>query len=282
VSTATTINPSGHNAALDPRGAVSPRAYWNARAARYASHGEGLAAVCSFGMPVFYNRYIHFLQQRALAPWLAVPAGARVLEIGCGVGRWTRRLAAAGHDVVGFDLSRAMLDEARRRADRDGLSQRCRFFVADCASFSLDRQFDRIFGVTVLQHILDGPRLAAALINITRHLAPGGRVVLLEAAPSVPTARCDSAIFVARTERVYCDAFETVGLRCLNVEGVDPAPFRTWFLPWFRSMPRPVAATAMFMATVAGAPIDVLAPMRTRTASWHKVFVLTRATEGQS
>ncbi len=260
---------------------MSPRAYWNARAAQYASHGEGFAAVCSFGMPLFYNRYIHFLQQRALAHWLAVPDGARVLEIGCGVGRWTRRLAAAGHDVVGFDLSRTMIDEARRRAEDEHVSQRCRFFVADCASFSLDRQFDRIFGVTILQHILDGPRLAAALINITRHLAPGGRVVLLEAAPSTATARCDSAIFVARTERIYRDAFEAVGLRCVSIEGVDPAPFRTWFLPWFRSMPRPLAASAMFMATVAGAPIDVLAPPRTRAASWHKVFVLSRARETQ-
>jgi SAM-dependent methyltransferase len=281
VSTATTINPSAPNAALDPRGAVSPRAYWNARAAQYASRGDGFAAVCSFGMPVFYNRYIHFLQQRTLAPWLAVPEGARVLEIGCGVGRWTRRLAAAGHNVIGFDLSRTMIDDARRRAERDGVSERCRFFVADCASFSLDRRFDRIFGVTVLQHILDGPRLAAALINIARHLAPGGQVVLLEAAPSIPTARCDSAIFVARTEKIYRDAFEAVGLRCLSVEGVDPAPFRTWFLPWFRSMPRPVAAAAMFMATVAGAPIDVLAPPQTRAGSWHKVFVLTRASEAQ-
>jgi SAM-dependent methyltransferase len=264
-------------AVLAAPGAASPREYWNARAARYAGEGEGLAAVCSFGMPAFYNDYIHLLQQRALAPWLEIPRGSRVLEIGCGVGRWTRRLAQQGHDVVGFDLSRRMIDDARRRASEDGVRDRCRFFVADCASFALGREFDRILAVTVLQHIMDGPRFATAIANIANHLAPAGRAVLLEAAPSRYTSRCDSAIFVARTEEHYREAFARAGLRCVEVAGVDPAPFRTWFLPWYRTLPRPLSVAAMFAATAASVPVDVLATPRLRAAAWHKVFVLERA-----
>ena len=55
-------------------------------------------------------------QSRALSPWLAAPSGARLLEIGCGVGRWTRRMARTSRRVVGFDLSARMIHEARRRA----------------------------------------------------------------------------------------------------------------------------------------------------------------------
>jgi len=257
-------------------GAASPREYWNARAARYAAAGEGLAAVCSFGMPAFYNGYIHLLQQRALAPWLEMPRGSRVLEIGCGVGRWTRRLAHAGHDVVGFDLSRRMIEDARRRAADEGVAAQCRFFVADCASFALGREFDRILGVTVLQHIMDGPRFTDAIANIASHLAPSGRAVLLEAAPSTRSSRCDSAIFVARTEDSYREAFARAGLRCVETVGVDPAPFRTWFLPWYRSLPRPISLAAMFAATAASVPVDLLGSARVRASAWHKVFVLER------
>ena len=40
-----------------------PSAYWEERARRFAAEGAGLAAVCSYGMPEFYNRVID-LEQR--------------------------------------------------------------------------------------------------------------------------------------------------------------------------------------------------------------------------
>ncbi|MGH9330645.1 MAG: class I SAM-dependent methyltransferase, partial [Vicinamibacterales bacterium] len=126
-------------------------------------------------MPAFYNGYIHWLQARALESWLAVEPGTSVLEIGCGVGRWTRRLARAGADVVGLDLSPAMVREARVRAEREGLETRCRFLVADTAEFSLGRRFDLIIGVTVLQHVLEAVRLHASIDGLAAHLAPFGR-----------------------------------------------------------------------------------------------------------
>jgi 2-polyprenyl-3-methyl-5-hydroxy-6-metoxy-1,4-benzoquinol methylase len=40
-------------------------------------------------------------------------AGSRILDVACGQGRLTRRLARAGATAVGLDLSAAMLDKAR-------------------------------------------------------------------------------------------------------------------------------------------------------------------------
>ncbi|TLY69775.1 MAG: methyltransferase domain-containing protein, partial [Gammaproteobacteria bacterium] len=77
-----------------------PQAYWEERAQRFAVEGEGLAAVCSYGMPAFYNRVIDLSQRLALAPWLRVRPGTSVLDVGCGVGRWCRELARRGARVT--------------------------------------------------------------------------------------------------------------------------------------------------------------------------------------
>ena len=65
----------------------------------FAGEGQGLAAVCSYGMPELYNRIIDWCQWLALRRWLRVSPGSSVLDVGCGVGRWSRRLAARGAHV---------------------------------------------------------------------------------------------------------------------------------------------------------------------------------------
>jgi len=267
VSTVITTNPH----TPDPE---APRRYWEARAKRYAVVGDGLAAVCSYGMPAFYNRYTQALQRRALAPFLAVSPGASVLEIGCGIGRWSRQFADAGASVVGLDLSSTMVAEARRQTARCRVAAACRFLVSDVTAFSLRRRFDLIFGVTVLQHVLEPARLQAALDRIADHLAPGGRVVLLEAAPTIATGRCDSPIFVARDEATYRRAFERAGLSVQSVRAVDPAPFRMMLLPRYQALPRLVAVAGMLMATAASLAVDFGPWSPPVDASWHKVFVL--------
>ena len=52
-----------------------PGTYWEDRAQRFAGEGAGLAAVCAYGMPEFYNRAIQLEQRLALRPWLDVEPG---------------------------------------------------------------------------------------------------------------------------------------------------------------------------------------------------------------
>lgn len=256
------------------------RGYWDDRARRFASRGAGLAAVCAYGMPAFYNGSIHFLQHLALRRWLRVPPGTTVLEIGCGVGRWSRRLAKRGALVTAIDLSPTMVAEARRRATAARLAGRCRFLVADVCKPAVAGRFDIVLMVTVLQHLLDAAQFEASMRCIADHLSPRGRAILLEAAPTHATARCNSAVFVAREERTYREAFRRAGLQCFDVSGVDPAPFKTWFLPRYGTLPRPLALGGLLGVTAAALPIDVLLGRRLPRASWHKVFILGHDAHG--
>jgi SAM-dependent methyltransferase len=244
--------------------------YWDQRGRDFGGRGAGLRAVCSYGMPAFYNGYIHLSQQLALAPHLRVAAGTEVLDLGCGIGRWSRRLARRGANVVGVDLAPSMIEEAKRRTTDRAIDYR----VGDLRTLALDRTFDLVLAVTVLQHILDDAGFARAAANVARHLAPHGRAVLLEAAPSRANASCDTHVFRARTAEQYLAAFQAAGLRAVSITGVDPAPFKTRVLPRYRTMPPLAAKTAMFAATALSLPYDAVLGRRLVDRSWHKVFLL--------
>jgi 2-polyprenyl-3-methyl-5-hydroxy-6-metoxy-1,4-benzoquinol methylase len=251
--------------------------YWERRARQFRDDAAAWRAVCSYGMPGFYNASIHTLQWLALRPWLDVRPGTRVLDVGCGVGRWSRRLARAGAHVTGVDLAPTMIDEATRRAAQDGVGASCHFMVGDLTQLALGRRFERAFGVTVLQHILHPFQLQRAVERLAAHLEPRGRLILLEAAPTRLVSRCNSPVFVAREERMYRAVFADAGLRCLAVRGVDPMPFKTWLLPRYAGWPRAFAVGLLLGATTLSFPFDVIAGRRLTSASWHKLFVLAHA-----
>jgi SAM-dependent methyltransferase len=73
---------------------------------------------------------------------LRLEAGARVLDVGCGVGRHSVELAHRGYTVVGIDLSGDMLDLAGRAAEAAGVSHRTRFVEGDAASTRVHETFN--------------------------------------------------------------------------------------------------------------------------------------------
>jgi 2-polyprenyl-3-methyl-5-hydroxy-6-metoxy-1,4-benzoquinol methylase len=251
--------------------------YWEQRACRFASQGDGLAAVCSYGMPAFYNRVIDWCQRLALRRWLRVGTGSRVLDVGCGIGRWSCRLAARGARVTGVDLSPTMIAQAGRRAAAQGVAARCRFLAQDLAALEVVGRFDLIVGVTVLQHILEPAALHASVRRLSSHLTADGTLILLEAAPERAVTSCDSPVFRARQREEYRRLFDACGLEVLAITGVDPAPFRSWLLPHLSRMPRVLRTVALAAVTLLSIPIDVPFGRLAARHSWHAVFVLQRA-----
>ena len=100
---------------------------------------------------------------------------SRALDFGCGVGRILIPLAQLCEEVVGVDVSEAMLSEARRNCDDQGLSNV--EFIPTLAALADDRQFDLVHTYIVLQHIprKRGMQIVAKLIDL---VAAGGVGIL--------------------------------------------------------------------------------------------------------
>ena len=183
-------------------------------------------------------------------------------------------LAHRGAQVTGVDLSPTMIFEARRRAFVENVASRCRFMIQDLAHLQAEGRFDLILGVTVLQHILDPALLHRAIARLAQHLAPRGRMVLLEAAPQRLAQRCNTSVFQARERGEYLRLFAENGLRVRHIQGVDPAPFKTWVLPHLRRWPKPLGLSALAAVTACSLPLDLLLGRFAANQSWHAVFVL--------
>jgi len=77
--------------------------------------------------------------------------------------------------------------------------------------------------------------------RMVAHLTDGGTLILLEAAPNRAVENCDSSIFRARQRSAYLRLFADCGLRVRAITGVDPAPFKTWLVPYLPRLPPWVA-----------------------------------------
>lgn len=103
-----------------------------------------------------------------------------VLELGCGTGRVALSLAANGREVVGVDISEAMLDVARTRYSEAPVE----WVVGDMRQLDLGRRFALVLvPLGGLQHLQTVDDLVATFGVIARHLAFEGAAVIDVEAP---------------------------------------------------------------------------------------------------
>jgi len=124
-----------------------PSQQWDA-----CGYAENARFVADLGMPV--------------VDLLAPRPGERILDLGCGDGALTEKLAAAGCDVVGADASAELVEAARAR----GLDVR----LMNGETLTFDREFDAVFSNAAL-HWMRRPDVV--IEGVHRALKPGGRFV---------------------------------------------------------------------------------------------------------
>ncbi len=107
---------------------------------------------------------------------LDVPAYGSALDFGCGLGRLTRALAASFDEVLGVDISPAMIDGARRLNDDVPGAQ----FVVndrdDLREVAADGSRDLVFSFIALQHVSSREAIVSYLADFVRVVRPGGLI----------------------------------------------------------------------------------------------------------
>lgn len=99
---------------------------------------------------------------------LSPQPGERVLDLGCGTGHLTNKIAESGASVIGIDKSPSMIEQAG--ANYPDL----RFEIADGLDFRFDEPFDAVFSNAAIHWMPDPAKVASCVF---RALKPGGRFV---------------------------------------------------------------------------------------------------------
>ncbi len=118
-----------------------------------------------------YDRLIPPPDPQDLLRLLRLPIEGRLLDVGGGTGRVAATLRSRAGSVIVSDLSPKMLQQARRKADLLAVQSH-----AERLPFP-DNSFHRVLVVDALHHFCDQ---RAAIQDLVRILAPGGRLVIEE------------------------------------------------------------------------------------------------------
>jgi len=151
----------------------------------------------------YYDVHLDTIRRHEMAPaflrrWLE-GRGARILESGCGTGRWMAYFETLGNRVVGLDDSPGPLGVARRHAPTMPLVR-----GNALASPFADESFDAVLSSYVAEHFDGGPE--PLLRELRRVLKPGGLLFVV-----VPYNNLLRRLVVHPTQRLLCAVWRRLG-----------------------------------------------------------------------
>ncbi|MBI5570231.1 MAG: class I SAM-dependent methyltransferase [Desulfomonile tiedjei] len=95
-------------------------------------------------------------------------AGASVLDIGCGTGRYSLEFAKRGASrVVGIDFAPSMVEFSRRISHELGLADRCEFVCGDFLTHPFGESFDIVSALGLFDYVADPAPLFAKMADLT-------------------------------------------------------------------------------------------------------------------
>jgi 2-polyprenyl-3-methyl-5-hydroxy-6-metoxy-1,4-benzoquinol methylase len=140
----------------------------------------------------------------------------RVLDIGCGNGRFTFVLAEAAAHIDAFDLSPALIEEGRAASKAKGI-RNVRFRVGDASlpEWGFRRRYDVVACMGVLSTIIDESVFNDISASLAENVRSGGLIVLRDSLSNLPEGQLVVQPGYAtryRYERGYRERFSALGM----------------------------------------------------------------------
>ena len=123
-----------------------------------------------------YGTFAKYLEPSAMEflERISVPAGSRMLDVACGAGQISIPAARAGARVTGVDIATSSIEQARARAQDEGLDARFEEGDAEMLPYE-NASFDVVASLFGAMFAPRPDRVAAELVRVCR---PGGRIVM--------------------------------------------------------------------------------------------------------
>jgi predicted RNA methylase len=142
--------------------------YWNTIAAQFDSiyTGANKSGLQRF-MDKFFRKDIY---QRL--DWVMQKCGdvrgKTICDIGCGSGRFVTEFAKNGAErVTGVDVAPDMLKLAKALVQKDGVAEKCDFFLSDVLDWKTDKKFDITIAIGFWDYIMEPPERLRLIRNMT-------------------------------------------------------------------------------------------------------------------
>ncbi len=81
--------------------------------------------------------------------------GMKICDIGCGSGRFVASLAKRGAQVTGVDFAPDMLKLSAQLAEKEGVTERCKFVLSDALNWKTDEKFDLVIAIGFWDYVVD-------------------------------------------------------------------------------------------------------------------------------
>jgi ubiquinone/menaquinone biosynthesis C-methylase UbiE len=126
------------------------------------------------------NTYTDSSQKSLLSGAVRLEPHFKVLDYGCGVGRWTLWFARQVQHVIGVDISPKMVEAAWQAADEAGISNAEHRVIEGIPLPFEDGAFDLVNAVWVLRYVIDEDELVRTANELCRVVRPGGYITFIE------------------------------------------------------------------------------------------------------
>lgn len=118
------------------------------------------------------SKFDYALTKNVLLKYLKPNKNDYILEIGCGPGKWTKLLSERCKSIVAIDISKAMVNQAKRYCRNKNVS----FINGDITKLNFDQKFDKILAVRSLEYIKDKNHLLNKIMHLLKH---SGKIVII-------------------------------------------------------------------------------------------------------